>query len=395
MFLEVNTINNIIVSLNDSDKQQGVFDKIADYHSINFQGDYLIQFCKENVLPPYNTIIITDKISYIHDAVKLGIGTIYFNQGQNSVNNAELGIDFFLEDINDIPQILSGRLTNYLGEYLSESILPYRPRGFRESIHNDFYYYLSFDNTSFNGSYPRVTYLGRYFPQRDNRSLKSAYIARVLTNKKFDSQADFFANLLRQLSIGLEIDLDDDRKYILTYVPPRPSDTRDKFKKIFKCIIGNKYNNLLKCIRDYPSQKTLSATERRENVKGAFVAESELRNKVVLIFDDVLTTGATMIEIIKTIYKQDPQKVIPVVFGRDISARQPGIYKINKYLKCSECGHDMILAIGRNGGAYAKCSNNSKHNNIYYNDYVEQFNQANDFDNLTDRYSIDYLDIGL
>ena len=47
--------------------------------------------------------------------------------------------------------------------------------------------------------------------------------------------------------------------------------------------------------RDTLSQVELSATERRENVKGAFRAEPDhVKGRQVLIIDDVLTTGSTM-----------------------------------------------------------------------------------------------------
>lgn len=48
-------------------------------------------------------------------------------------------------------------------------------------------------------------------------------------------------------------------------------------------------------LRDTVSQVTLSATERRQNVDGAFGAAVELvQGKRVILVDDVLTTGATM-----------------------------------------------------------------------------------------------------
>jgi ComF family protein len=47
--------------------------------------------------------------------------------------------------------------------------------------------------------------------------------------------------------------------------------------------------------RETPSQVGLSAYDRHENVKGAFVARTNLiKNKAVLIVDDVTTTGSTI-----------------------------------------------------------------------------------------------------
>lgn len=53
--------------------------------------------------------------------------------------------------------------------------------------------------------------------------------------------------------------------------------------------------NALVRVRPTPQQRTRSASERRENVKGAFRLSrfARVRNERVLLVDDVLTTGAT------------------------------------------------------------------------------------------------------
>jgi len=49
-------------------------------------------------------------------------------------------------------------------------------------------------------------------------------------------------------------------------------------------------------VRHTQSQVDLDADERRENVRGAFVARRQLHNATVLLIDDVATTGSTLIE---------------------------------------------------------------------------------------------------
>ncbi len=57
------------------------------------------------------------------------------------------------------------------------------------------------------------------------------------------------------------------------------------------------YANALTRAKHTNSQVGLSAEERRENVKGAFVAVPEqIAGKTILLMDDVVTTGATMRE---------------------------------------------------------------------------------------------------
>jgi ComF family protein len=51
----------------------------------------------------------------------------------------------------------------------------------------------------------------------------------------------------------------------------------------------------LRKIRQTPRQVTLSAGQRRANMEGAFEAEAEeVREKIVLLMDDVITTGTTL-----------------------------------------------------------------------------------------------------
>ncbi len=52
----------------------------------------------------------------------------------------------------------------------------------------------------------------------------------------------------------------------------------------------------LQRVRHTPSQGRLNRTERRRNVKGAFIASATVKDKVVVLVDDVLTSGATVNE---------------------------------------------------------------------------------------------------
>jgi len=53
---------------------------------------------------------------------------------------------------------------------------------------------------------------------------------------------------------------------------------------------------LLSRYRNTPHQVGLSALERRENVKDAFIATTDVVGKSILLIDDVVTTGATLDE---------------------------------------------------------------------------------------------------
>lgn len=70
-------------------------------------------------------------------------------------------------------------------------------------------------------------------------------------------------------------------------------------------------------IRDTRSQVGLSLFERRENVKGAFQAKSELvKEKRVLLVDDVTTSGATVNACGKTLFDAGASKVFGITLAR-------------------------------------------------------------------------------
>lgn len=79
------------------------------------------------------------------------------------------------------------------------------------------------------------------------------------------------------------------------------------------CDIPISVNNLLR-IRDTDSQVGKNVTERKENIAGAFavVNPDALCDKHIMLVDDVLTTGATLLECAKTIHKAQPSAHISV-----------------------------------------------------------------------------------
>ena len=69
----------------------------------------------------------------------------------------------------------------------------------------------------------------------------------------------------------------------------------------------------LKRVRPTPSQTGLSFIEREENVRGAFELTkrglNELNRKSLLIVDDVITTGATMASVVRTLESAKPKRL--------------------------------------------------------------------------------------
>jgi ComF family protein len=62
-------------------------------------------------------------------------------------------------------------------------------------------------------------------------------------------------------------------------------------------------------IRATPAQSGLNERERRRNLRAAFRAEGDLRGLHLVLFDDVITTGATIGELSKTLMRAGAKRV--------------------------------------------------------------------------------------
>jgi ComF family protein len=67
-----------------------------------------------------------------------------------------------------------------------------------------------------------------------------------------------------------------------------------------------------------PPQSTLPWKERQKNVRGAFDCGAELSGKVLLVVDDVMTTGATLGEFARVLKDHGATRVIACVAARAV-----------------------------------------------------------------------------
>ena len=92
--------------------------------------------------------------------------------------------------------------------------------------------------------------------------------------------------------------------------------------------LGKKLSSFLKIplisgclikIKETPPQVELSDEERKENIKGVFtVRNGELiKNKKILLVDDVYTTGSTMEECARVLKEVGAKEIIGIVVARD------------------------------------------------------------------------------
>lgn len=84
----------------------------------------------------------------------------------------------------------------------------------------------------------------------------------------------------------------------------------------------NYYNNILTKTRNIAPQSTKNETERKENIKNAFGIKNEqsktlIRNKKILVFDDIYTTGSTFNECKKILLQSGAKKVGALMIAKD------------------------------------------------------------------------------
>jgi len=80
--------------------------------------------------------------------------------------------------------------------------------------------------------------------------------------------------------------------------------------------LGVRWEHALRRIRNTPSQVGTSAAARRENVRGAFRASPAVAGRVVLLVDDVMTTGSTAGEAARMLRGAGATRVVVAVLAR-------------------------------------------------------------------------------
>ena len=200
------------------------------------------------------------------------------------------------------------------------------------------------------------------------RKFKKAYIRQI---------DDFYDLAISFVSYKDNINL-------VTYVPLKPSQIKensyDRFKQLqLKHCMSNDIclKKIILCTKDFV-QKQNDANQRQENVKDAFEVIEDVKDKNILIIDDVFTTGSTITEIAKTLYEAGAKNVEAIVLA--INQLTNAAIEC-KSLPCPVCGERMILKVNSNNGRlFFGCPNYDKHTmntSIDFIDGIEHLRELN------------------
>jgi ComF family protein len=93
---------------------------------------------------------------------------------------------------------------------------------------------------------------------------------------------------------------------------------KDLAKHVAKILKVSYVKNALKKVKKTKAQKSLDFAGRQKNVVGAFdvVFSSQIKNKIILLVDDVFTTGATFSECAKVLKSAGASAVYCAAFAR-------------------------------------------------------------------------------
>ena len=94
--------------------------------------------------------------------------------------------------------------------------------------------------------------------------------------------------------------------------------SKEMGKEIARFLRIGEADNVLIKTKETPPQMELSEEERKENIKGVFLVKNKelIKNKKILLIDDVYTTGATMEECARVLKEAGAKEIIGIVIAR-------------------------------------------------------------------------------
>ncbi len=144
---------------------------------------------------------------------------------------------------------------------------------------------------------------------------------KVITTYKFDKIKSLSKLIAKIIEKDFLEYLEEKEIDIVVPVPLHKSTKKergfDHLKEILKHLIPDYLisKDLIK-IKNTKFQMELSKDERGINLENAFKLKNKLTAKNVLIFDDVLTTGSTIMEIYNILYQEDIENIYSYIITK-------------------------------------------------------------------------------
>lgn len=147
-------------------------------------------------------------------------------------------------------------------------------------------------------------------------------IIHLFKYKHYDYLADYLSKLM--ISHLMKINLDISSHNLLIPVPIHPQKFKERGYNQ-SLLLAKKLENHFKIplqsdiickLNNTPAQVNLKKEERKKNILGSFAVKKDLKNKQIILIDDIFTTGATVHECATMLKKNNAEYITVLTLSK-------------------------------------------------------------------------------
>lgn len=153
--------------------------------------------------------------------------------------------------------------------------------------------------------------------------------ARAVLRLKYDDNADLVETMAEEMVKALRARVDAARFEMVTFVPSHPNEHRrrgynqgERLAKEVAALLAIPCVCTLKKLYETPPQKSLPRVQRSGNLMGVFDVVVDVKDKNILLVDDLTTTGATLDECAKMLQLFDAQSITALTFAAAVPSEK-------------------------------------------------------------------------